>query len=144
MKEPKVPVYSQHMIQLCRRWKITACSANDALVEAMSFMPNQAAKALAAMNGTQTNPAFCNHNGNSLSPSLTTIGSPPSQPNRPTVIISGTTNWTTLTPRLPSPALSARAFPFSDFGKKNEMLDIDEQKLPPPNPHSSARARNTQ
>ena len=43
------------------RWKITDCSANDAFAEAMSFMPNQAAKADAMMNGTQTKPAFCSH-----------------------------------------------------------------------------------
>src|SRR6185436_20096796 len=49
------------MIQLCRRWKITDCSANEALAEAMSCMPNQAAKAEATMNGTQMKPAFCNH-----------------------------------------------------------------------------------
>ena len=41
------------MIQLCFLWKITACSVNEALAAAMSFMPNQAAKALATMNGTQ-------------------------------------------------------------------------------------------
>src|SRR5262245_21965491 len=144
MKDPKVPLYGQHMIELSRSWKITACSAKEAFAEAMSFMPNQAAKALAAMNGTQIKPAFCSHIGNSLLPSLTMTGSPPSQPNTPIVMISGTTNWTTLTPRLPSPALSASAFPFSDFGKKNEMLDIDEAKLPPPKPHSSASARNSQ
>ena len=59
------------MIQLCLRWKITDCSANEALAEAMSFMPNQAAKALAAMNGTQMKPAFCSHSGTSLPASLT-------------------------------------------------------------------------
>ena len=47
------------MIQLCRRWKITDCSANEALAEAMSFMPNQAAAAEARTNGTQMKPAFC-------------------------------------------------------------------------------------
>ena len=41
------------MIQVCMRSKITACSENEALLEAMSFIPNQAAKALAAMKGTQ-------------------------------------------------------------------------------------------
>jgi NNP family nitrate/nitrite transporter-like MFS transporter len=40
------------MIQLCLRSKITACSANEALAEAMSFMPNQAAKALATMKAS--------------------------------------------------------------------------------------------
>ena len=49
------------MIQLCLRWKITAWSAKDAFIVAMSSMPNQAAKAAAAMNGTQTKPAFCSH-----------------------------------------------------------------------------------
>ena len=72
------------------------------------------------------------------------IGSPPSQPNTPAVMTSGTTNCTTLTPRLPSPALSASALPFSAFGKKKEMFAIEEAKLPPPKPHSSASARNSQ
>ena len=132
------------MIQLCLRWKITACSANEALAEAMSFMPNQAAKALAAMNGTQTKPAFCSHSVVLPPPRLTICGSPPSQPNTPAVMTSGTTNCTTLTPRLPSPALSASALPFSALGKKKEMLDIEEAKLPPPKPHSSASARKSQ
>src|SRR5262245_15885322 len=57
---------------------------------------------------------------------------------------SGTRNCTTLTPRLPSPALRARALPFSDLGKKNEMLAMDEAKLPPPKPHKSASTRNSQ
>ena len=48
----------------------------------------------------------------------TMAGSPPSQPNTPAVITSGTTNCTTLTPRLPRPALSASALPFSAFGKE--------------------------
>ena len=49
------------MIQLCGRWKITDCSENDAFAAAMSFIPNHAAKAEAAMNGTQMKPAFCSH-----------------------------------------------------------------------------------
>src|SRR5262245_965757 len=57
---------------------------------------------------------------------------------------SGTTNCTTLTPRLPRPALSASALPFSAFGKKKEMLAIEEAKLPPPKPHSSASPRKIQ
>jgi hypothetical protein len=71
-------------------------------------------------------------------------GSPPSQPNTPAVIAIGTTNCTTLTPRLPRPALMASALPFSAFGKKKEMLAIEEAKLPPPKPHSSARPRKIQ
>src|SRR5574343_2083028 len=59
MQEPKVPMYSQHISQLCLRLKITAWSANEALAEAMSFMPNQAAIAATAMKGTQTKPALC-------------------------------------------------------------------------------------
>ncbi len=58
------------MIQLCLRWKITACSANEALAEAMSFMPNQQANALTAMNGTQMKPAFCSQSGISLAAAL--------------------------------------------------------------------------
>ena len=34
----------------------------------------------------------------------------------PTLITSGTASWTTLTPRLPSPALSASACPFFALG----------------------------
>jgi hypothetical protein len=59
------------------------------------------------------------------------------------VIAIGTTNCTTLTPRLPRPALSASALPFSALGKKNEMFAIDDAKFPPPRPHSSASVRNT-
>src|SRR5579872_5392501 len=129
------------MIQLCLRWKITAWSANEALAEAMSFMPNHAAKALATMKGTQMKPAFCSQSGTSVLELLTMAGSPPNQPSTPAVITMGTTNCTTLTPRLPSPALSASALPFSARGKKKEMLAIDEAKLPPPKPHNSASAR---
>jgi hypothetical protein len=45
---------------------------------------------------------------------------------------------------LPSPALSASALPFSALGKKKPMLDIEEAKLPPPKPHSSASTRKIQ
>src|SRR5512144_854857 len=119
-----------------------ACSLNDAFADAMSFMPNQAANALAAINGTQIKPVCCSHIGVESAGRFTIAGSSPNQPNTPTVMIMGTTNCTTLTPRFPSPALSASALPFSDRGKKNEMLDIDEAKLPPPNPHNNASARN--
>ncbi len=132
------------MIQLWRRWKITAWSAKDAFIEARSSMPNQAAKAATAMNGTQTKPAFCSHSEVCAPPTCATTGSPPIAPNTPAVMTSGTTNCTTLTPRLPSPALSASALPFSFLGKKNEMLAIEEAKLPPPKPHSSASTRNIQ
>ena len=132
------------MIQLCLRWKITDCSANEALAEAMSFIPNQAAKALAMMKGTKMKPAFCSHSLVSRPVSIAVCGSPPSQPNTPAVMASGTANWTTLTPRLPRPALRARALPFSALGKKNEMLAMEEAKLPPPKPDSRASARNSQ
>src|SRR5574343_1569481 len=65
--------------------------------------------------------------------------SPPSTPNRPTEMMMGLRNCTTDTPRLPRPALTPRAEPLRSFGKKKLMLDIDEEKLPPPKPHSSAR-----
>ena len=74
-------------------------------------------------------------------PSSAACGSPPNQPNTPVVITNGMTNWTTLTPRLPSPALSASALPFSAFGKKKLMFAIEEAKLPPPKPHNSANDR---
>src|SRR5690348_12154646 len=90
----------------------------------MSFMPNHAANALAAMNGTQMKPAFCSHSGTWPAAPFTMAGSPPNQPNTPAVIASGTTNCTTLTPRLPRPALMASALPFSAFGKKNEILAV--------------------
>ena len=106
-------------------------------------MPNHAANALAAMNGTQTKPAFCSHSGTWRGPSVTITGSPPNQPSTPAVMTRGTTNCTTLTPRLPRPAFSASALPFSARGKKKEILAIEEAKLPPPKPQSSASTRNT-
>ena len=68
-------------------------------------------------------------------------GWPPSAPKTPAVMTSGTRNCITETPRLPSPAFSASALPFSAFGKKKAMLAIDEAKLPPPRPQSSASVR---
>src|SRR5262249_7055232 len=134
---------AKHISQLCLRWKRTACSLNEAFAAAISFMPNHAANALAAMNGTQMKPAFCNHSGADPAGPFTIVGSPPNQPNTPTVMTIGTMNCTTLTPRFPSPAFSASALPFSERGKKKEILAIEEAKLPPPRPHRSANARNT-
>src|SRR6478752_2560760 len=122
---------------------MTACSLNDALADAMSFMPNQAANALAAIKGTQMKPAFCSQSGVWPAGPFTSAGSPPNQPNTPAVMTIGTRNCTTLTPQLPRPALSASALPFSERGKKNEILAIDDAKLPPPRPHNSANARKT-
>jgi len=51
------------MSQLFFRRKMIACSPNDALALATSFMPNHAANVEATMNGTQMNPAFCIHTG---------------------------------------------------------------------------------
>ena len=62
----------------------------------------------------------------------------------PTVITSGTTSWTALTPRLPRPALRPSARPFCALGKKKLMFAIEEAKLPPPKPQSSASSKNTQ
>src|SRR5262245_10751602 len=120
---------------------MTACSLNEALAEAMSFIPNQAANALAAINGTQMKPAFCSQSGAEPAGPFTIVGSPPNQPNTPTVMMIGTTSCTTLTPKFPSPALSASALPFSERGKKNEMLAIDDAKFPPPKPQSKASPR---
>ncbi len=110
----------------------------------MSFMPNQAAKAEAMMKGTKTKPAFCSQSVEVTPATVAVCGAPPSAPKTPAVIASGTTNWTTLTPRLPRPALMASALPFSALGKKKEMLAIDEAKLPPPKPQSSASPRKIQ
>src|SRR4029078_13526885 len=118
-----------------------ACSLNDAFADAMSFMPNQAANALAAINGTQIKPAFCSHSGTEPAGPFTIAGSPPNQANTTAAMIKGTTNCTTLTPRLPSPALSASALPFSERGKKNEMLDIDEAKMARAHPQHHAKHR---
>src|SRR3989304_324097 len=69
------------MSQLFSRRKMIACSANDALALATSFMPNHAASVEATMNGTQMNPAFCSHIGR-VTPLTTDIcGSPPKAPN---------------------------------------------------------------
>src|SRR3989344_5422158 len=138
MNEPKVPRYSQHISQLCLRLNITAWSANDARALAMSFMPNHAATVDSRMNGTQMKPAFCSHICRVSAPFAQICGSPPSAPNTPAVITSGTTNCTTETPRLPRPALSPSAEPLRSLGKKKLILAMLEAKLPPPKPQSSA------
>src|SRR4030067_1511455 len=138
MKEPKVPRYSQLMTQLCLRLKITAWSENEALAVARSFMPNHAAIAQTAMNGIHTSPAFCSHICLTSAPRAQVCGSPPSAPNTPAVITTGTMNCASDTPRLPSPAFSPSAVPFCALGKKKLMLAMLEAKLPPPKPHSSA------
>ena len=104
----------------------------------MSFMPNQAASEDTMMNGTQTKPAFCSQICLVWSPLTQICDSPPMAPNTPMVMISGTTNCTTDTPRLPRPAFRPSAVPFSALGKKKLMLAMLELKLPPPKPHSSA------
>jgi len=104
-KLPKVPRYSQHISQLWRRLKITACSAKPALASARSFIQHQQPSALATTSGTHTKPAFCSHIG----PCAVVCGAPPAAPNRPTPITAGTTNCTTVTPRLPRPAFMPSA-----------------------------------
>ncbi|MCY1232876.1 hypothetical protein D9M72_453910 [compost metagenome] len=138
MNEPKVPTYSQHISQLCLRLKITACSANEALASAMSCMPNHAASADTTMNGTQMKPAFCSQRLCVAPSAWYCCGSPPSAPNTASDTTSGVTNCTTDTPRLPMPAFSPVARPFFALGKKKLILAIDELKLAPPSPHSSA------
>lgn len=56
----------------------------------------------------------------------------------PIAMTAGTTIWTMPVPRLPPAALGPSALPFSASGKKNEMLVIDDAKLPPPKPASAA------
>ena len=48
-----------------------------------------------------------------------------------------------VTPKLPRPALRPSAVPCRRFGKKVLMLDIEQAKLPPPIPDSSAINWNT-
>ena len=110
-----MPCRATHISQLCLRLKITALFGERGRASARSFMPNQAARVEATMNGTQMKPAFCSH---SSPPLATTCGAPPTAPKTPAVMTSGTTNCITETPRLPRPALSASALPFSALGKK--------------------------
>ena len=123
---------------------MTACSRNEAFALAMSFMPNHAASADAAMKGTQKKPAFCSHICLVCSPFTQACGSPAIEPRTPIVITSGTTNCTTDTPRLPRPAFSPSAVPCCAFGKKKLMFDIDEAKFPPPKPQSSEMTRKVE
>ncbi|MCY1449122.1 hypothetical protein D9M71_658430 [compost metagenome] len=116
--------------------KIAIWSLNEDLALAMSFIPNQAAIVATMMKGTQMKPAFCSH---SEVPAAAVCGSPPRLPNTVMVIVSGTRNCMTLTPRLPSPAFSPMAAPLACLGKKNEMFAMLDEKLPPPRPQSSAR-----
>jgi hypothetical protein len=51
----------------------------------------------------------------------------------------GSSTCITLTPTLPRPALSPRDVPWTRFGKKKLMLDIDDAKAPPPMPDRQAR-----
>src|SRR5690606_13219680 len=68
-----------------------------------------------------------------------TIGSPPpSRVNTPYDIKMGTSICTVVTPKLPKPAFNPSAKPCCFFGKKKLIFDIDEAKLPPPIPDSSA------
>ena len=93
MNEPKVPRYSQHMIQLCLRLKITACSENEAFASAMSFIIRKASSADTTMGITQTNAAFCSQICFIMPFGIcTVVASPPNQPKMPTEITSGTMN----------------------------------------------------
>ena len=70
------------------------------------------------------------------------IGSPPSAPKMPIVIISGITICMLVTPKLPMPALMPSAVPCSRLGKNVLMFDIELAKLPPPTPDHSAISWN--
>ena len=48
-----------------------------------------------------------------------------------------------VTPKLPRPALSPSPVPCRRLGKKLEMLDMEQAKLPPPMPLRNAQAWNT-
>ena len=80
----------------------------------------------------------------SVAESLTSgIASPPSAPNTPMVITAGISSCEVVTPKLPRPALRPSAVPCRRLGKKVEMLAIEQAKLPPPMPDSSAMSWNT-
>ena len=116
INEPNVPKYRIHIIQLCLRRKIIACSLKLALALAKSFMPNQAASVDNRIKGTQIKPAFCSHICLLTSPFTQVCASPPNAPNTPAVITKGTINCTTDTPKLPKPAFKPKAVPFSALG----------------------------
>src|SRR3546814_20222132 len=107
----------------------------------MSCMAAHAINDTITMNGTQMNAAFCTQismAGPPVPDNATVRGEPPRGPNMPMVITSGVRNWTEDTPRLPSPALRPRADPLRSLGKTKLMLDMDDEKLPPPRPHRRA------
>jgi hypothetical protein len=54
----------------------------------------------------------------------------------------GTSSCTVLTPMFPPAAFNPSAKPFSRFGKKNEMLAMLQEKLPPPSPCGRGRQRH--
>jgi hypothetical protein len=68
---------------------------------------------------------------------------PPAAPNTPTVITSGISTCMVVTPKLPRPAFRPSPVPCRRLGKKLEMLDIEQAKLPPPMPDRNAQAWNT-
>ena len=104
-----MPRYSQHISQLCLRRKITACSANEALASAMSFMPNQAA------SDGEHDPRHPDEGG-VLRPDLHRLAVLDDvlrarrrrRRRSPAVMTSGLRNCTTDTPRLPRPGVHAQ------------------------------------
>ena len=59
-------------------------------------------------------------------------------------MIQGVTNWTMLTPKLPTPAWIASAVPCSRLGKNRLVDGMKDEKLPPPSPASKASTIRTQ
>ncbi len=116
------------------------------------FMPNQPMKASGTRSSSQTKPAFWMKVGvpASILPIsvpegfTSVIGSPPSAPNTAVVMTSGMRICIVVTPKLPRPALMPSARPCWRFGKKVLMFDIEQAKLPPPIPESSAISWKTQ
>src|SRR5690606_23171158 len=133
------------MIQLCLERKMTACSLNEALASAMSFIMRKASSDEIRIGSTQTKPAFCSQILFGVASGIVIrLASPPNQPKMPTEMTSGTMNCTAETPRLPSPALRPSAEPLRSFGKKKLMLAMLELKLPPPKPQNAASTSITQ
>ena len=55
-------------------------------------------------------------------------------------MIHGVTNWTSETPKLPTPACTPSAVPCMRRGKKYDVLGMKPEKAPPPIPDMKDRA----
>ena len=93
---------------------------NDDVATDRLSISRQASSAASAISGIHISPAR------------------PRDSPAPATMTTGTSSWTTATPRLPPAALTPSAKPLSFSGKKNEMLVMLLAKLPPPTPAVAA------